>query len=251
MQIKEIITLSRNATTQISSIAGNSKGTGFIIGRRHVVTCFHVVARTSQENGQIKWDIYQDLKIKFINGQEITGKVVSIPTQQAPDPLFRDFAVIELQQDVPQEATSSILEVADPKFEVGDDIVFSGYPLATPAMVTHKGMVSGYDAKSKIICLQASINKGNSGGAVCDSAGKVIGIVSMREGGIAVGLSELNAYIAESGKHGSVAIMGVDPLQAIRAISETLDTYISTGIGYAQSSDALRSYLDQRPELKR
>jgi S1-C subfamily serine protease len=249
--MKDVIALSRKATTQISSVAGNSKGTGFLVGKKHVVTCFHVVARITSQGGGVTWDVFQDLKVKLSTDVEIDAKVVSIPTQLSPDPLYRDFAVLELQQEIPQELFSAVLEVVAPPFEVGDDVYFSGYPLATPAMVTHKGMISGFDVKSSIICIQGSINKGNSGGALCDSSGHVIGVVSMREGGIAVGLSELNAYIEETGKHGSVAIMGVDPLQAIRAISQTLDVYISTGIGYAHLSTPLRAYLDAHPDLKK
>ena len=248
---KEVITLSRKATIEISSMSGNSKGTGFLIGRKHVVTCFHVVARIAPSKNQITWDIYSDVKVKLSTGAEISAKVVSIPSQQSTDPLFRDFAVLELQQEIPQEFFAAVLNVVTPVFEVGDDVYFSGYPLATPAMVTHKGMISGFDPKSSIICIQGSINKGNSGGALCDASGHVIGIVSMREGGIAVGLSELNAFIEETGKHGSLAIMGVDPLQAIREISQTLDLYISTGIGYARSATFLKVYLDANPDFKK
>ena len=249
--MKEIISLSRAATTQVSSLVGNSKGTGFLIGRKHVVTCFHVIARLAQNGAQIHWDIFQDIRVKLSTGEEIPGRVVSIPTQQSPEPLYSDFAIIELQQEIPAQLSSSILEVASPAFEVGDEVYFSGYPLATPAMVTHKGMISGFDAQTSIICLQGSINKGNSGGALCAMDGRVIGVVSMREGGIAVGLRDLNTYIESTSQHGRVAIMGVDPLQAIRAITQTLDTYISTGIGYAHSATALKAYLDGHPEMKK
>lgn len=249
--MNDVITRSRAATTKISSVSGNSKGTGFLIGRKHVATCFHVAARITQNGGQIQWDIFQDIIVTLSTGEEIPGRVVSIPTQQSPEPLFRDFAILELQAEIPKQLIGSVLEVTAPSFEVGDEVYFSGYPLATPAMVTHKGMISGFDSKSSIICIQGSINKGNSGGALCDAQGRAIGVVSMREGGIAVGLSELNAYIESTSKHGSVAIMGVDPLQAIRAISQTLDTYISTGIGYAHSAASLKGYLDARPELKK
>jgi S1-C subfamily serine protease len=249
--MKDVISRSRAATTQISSATGNSKGTGFLIGRRHVVTCFHVIGRFAQNGGHIQWEIFKDIKVKLSTGEELSGKVVSIPSQQSLDPLIRDFAIVELQQDIPNQIFASVLEVVAPVLEVGDEVYFSGYPLATPAMVTHKGMISGFDPKSSIICVQGSINKGNSGGALCDASGRVIGVVSMREGGIAVGLNELNAYIESTSKQGSITLMDVDPLQAIRAVSRTLDTYISTGIGYAHSATALKEYLDARSELKK
>lgn len=249
--MKAIIMQSRLATVEISSTLGDSRGTGFLIGRNHVATCFHVVARIAQDGTQIKWEIYQDLKVKLSDGTEFNAKIASVPTQRSPEPLYRDFAILELDHEVPADMAAHALEVVAPVFEVGDDVIFSGYPLATPAMVSHRGMVSGFDAKSDVICIQGPVNKGNSGGALCDARGFVIGIVSNREGGIAVGLSQLNAYIEGIGKSGgSIQLMGVDPLQAIRAISQTLDLYISTGIGYAHASGPLKAYLDAHPELK-
>jgi S1-C subfamily serine protease len=102
--------------------------------------------------------------------------------------------------------------------KVGDEVVFSGYPLATPGMVTHRGMVSGFDATSSLIFVQASVNKGNSRGALLNSDGHVLGIVSMREGGISLGLGGLRKHIDETAKHGHITMMGVDPLQSTKAI---------------------------------
>jgi hypothetical protein len=46
-----------------------------------------------------------------------------------------------------------------------------------------------------------------------------------------------------------VKLMGVDPLQATKNIIQTLDQYISTGIGYARSIKFAREYLGKHPEL--
>ena len=114
-------------------------------------------------------------------------------------------------------------------------------------MVTHKGIISGINSDRSIICIQAPVNKGNSGGALMSFDGKVQGIVSMREGGIGRGLEELQIYIDSTSKNGSVHLMGVDPLQAINALIGTLNTYISTGIGYAHSSKFISDYLVRHP----
>jgi len=244
--MKEIIKLSRQATVEISS--GNSKGTGFFIGPRHIATCFHVVGSLVVDNGQIKVSIPKDIKVKLMTGETLDATVASIPTEKEPEPVNFDFAILEVKAPI-AKVTPLKLYPDFKTIEVGDDVVFSGYPLATPAMVTHKGMISGSDSSSHILCVQGPINKGNSGGALCDSTGRVIGIVSMREGGISQGLQQLNQYIDETSKHGSVAIMGVDPLQATRAISTTLDQYISTGIGYARSTSFLDSYLQKHSDF--
>ena len=82
-----------------------------------------------------------------------------------------------------------------------------------------------------------------------NSHGRAVGIISMREGGISQGLGELNVYIDQTASHGSVQIMGVDPLQATKAIIQTLDQYISTGIGYARSISFVREYISKNPQL--
>ena len=111
-------------------------------------------------------------------------------------------------------------------------------------------MISGIDDSGSIICIQGSINKGNSGGALISGDGKAIGIISMREGGISKALQELTVYIEATSKQGSVQIMGVDPLKAIKATVETLNTYISTGIGYARYIKFLKEYCSKHKILK-
>jgi hypothetical protein len=103
-------------------------------------------------------------------------------------------------------------------------------------------MISGIDDSGSIICIQGAINKGNSGGALITDDGKVIGIVSMREGGISKALKDLTVHIEATSNQGSVRLLGVDPLGAIKATIETLDTYISTGIGYARCIKFLKEY---------
>jgi hypothetical protein len=110
-------------------------------------------------------------------------------------------------------------------------------------MVTHFGTISGITKDKSVICVQAATNKGNSGGALIDKKGEVIGIISMREGGISLGLQNYLNQINQAEKMGSVQIMGIDPLQATKETINVLDTYISTGIGYARRSTFLNDYI--------
>jgi len=93
------------------------------------------------------------------------------------------------------------------------------------------------------------LNSGEAGGALLNSQGHVVGIVSMREGGISQGLNDLTVYVDNTASQGNVRIMGVDPLQATKAIIQALDKYISTGIGYARSIKFAREYLGKNKEL--
>jgi S1-C subfamily serine protease len=244
-----ILELSRTSCVMLISKSGNSKGSGALIGDQQVLTCFHVVAAVSVHDSTVNWNVYSDLQVVLPSGETIDATVASLPTQTDVSPVLQDFAIVKLKH----KPTKGFAKVQlAPESEVpglGDEVVFSGYPLATPGMVTHRGMVSGSDSTSSMIFVQAPINKGNSGGALLNSQGHVVGIVSNREGSISQGLNDLRVYIDQTASQGSVGIMGVDPLQATRAIIETLDRYISTGIGYAHSIKFARGYLGKNRGL--
>ncbi len=241
-QEPNVLQLSRSSGVRLISQTAQSSGSGFFIGDEFVLTCFHVVASIGVQGNNINWSLYPDLQVVTPSGETIGATVVSVPTQADASPLMQDFALVKLQTK--PSKSHSILTLASEKETpaVGDEVVFSGYPLATPGMVTHRGMVSGHDESFSIIFVQAPVNKGNSGGALLNLQGHVIGIVSMREGGISQGLQQLQVYIDQTSSHGSVQLMGVDPLQATKAIIQTLDQYISTGIGYARSIKYFQEY---------
>jgi S1-C subfamily serine protease len=248
-QTPNVLELSRTSAVALVSKSRNSKGSGALVGDRHLLTCFHVVAALSVQGSTVNWSIHPDLEAVLPSGEIISGTVVSVPTQADATPLTRDFAFVELKSMPAKSFAKVELSSSTQSPTVGDDVVFSGYPLATPGMVTNRGMVSGFDDSSSVILIQAPINKGNSGGALLNGQGQVIGLVSMREGGISQGLSELRVYIDKTSSQGNVKLLGVDPLQATRAIIDTLDQYISTGIGYARSVKFARDYAGKHPEV--
>ena len=222
------IDISRKSAVEISSKARNSKGSGFIIADQYVATAFHVVASIAISQQTVNWSLHPDLQVKLPDGEVVGATCITIPTQSESSPLQYDFALLRLEKKPRGLHTKVEVAEQNEKLAVGDDIIFSGYPLATPGMVTHKGMISGFNNSGDIIILQAAINKGNSGGAVLTTKGKVIGIISMREGGISKGLAELNERIEQTkSSGGGVKLMGVDPLQSTQAIIQTLDQFIS------------------------
>jgi S1-C subfamily serine protease len=248
-QETNLLELSRSSGVKLISQSGNSSGSGFFIDDQHVLTCFHVVAALSVKDKTVTWTIYPDIQVVLPSGETIGGTVMLVPTQSDPAPLVHDFAIVKLNRKPSKQFSKVDLASDKETVKIGDDVAFSGYPLATPGMVTHRGMISGFNDSASLIFVQASINKGNSGGALLNSHGHAVGIISMREGGISQGLGELNVYIDQTASHGSVQIMGVDPLQATKAIIQTLDQYISTGIGYARSISFVREYISKNPQL--
>lgn len=246
-QAASLLDSSRDSTVMISSRSADSKGTGFLIGDQHVLTCFHVIAAISVQGQTVNFRIHPDIEITLPSGETMAAAVASTPTQTDPAPLQHDFAVLKLKTK-PSKSTSKLpLASGKEPVKVGDEVVFSGYPLATPGMVTHRGMVSGFDPSGALIFVQASINKGNSGGALLNARGQVVGIISMREGGIGKGLTDLSVSLDQAAAQGQVQLLGVDPLQGTKAIIQTLDRYISTGIGYARSVKFVNEYLAKNP----
>jgi len=238
----DVVNSSRKSCVKIISKQGNSSGTGFYIGNDLIVTCFHVIAKISVDTANnINYNIFPDLEAVNEDGDTISLTCITIPSNSSLEPLFQDFAILKTSKII---TNKSILPLGiNLNNNVTDLILFSGYPLGTPTMVTHTGNISGITKDKSIICIQASTNKGNSGGALINKDGKVIGIISMREGGISLGLQNYMNQINETEKHGSVQLMGIDPLQATKETILVLDTYISTGIGYVRNIQFLNDYI--------
>ncbi|RZB38327.1 MAG: hypothetical protein SRB2_00075 [Desulfobacteraceae bacterium Eth-SRB2] len=247
-----IFSISRQNCVRIL-IAGKPAGTGFFIHKSHIATCCHVITANvvvDPKKNKFEWTAHEKIFVQCPSGEKIEATCVSRPTKQDMSPLVHDFAVLKLKKKPRIEGAVLPFFTWGDVPSVGSDVYFSGYPLGAPAKLTHKGMVSGLAPNHDIICIQAPINKGNSGSALLNSDGDILGIVSMREGGISKGLKKLRKYITKTEKHGSVKLMGVDPLQSTKEIVNVMDLYISTGIGYAISSKHLKIYLDKTKILE-
>lgn len=241
---KEVINTSRLGSVRIFSMEGKSSGTGFFIGEDIIATCFHVISKTTKDSmNNINFQIFQDLKAVNEDNEVVSLKCISIPSNSSPEPYKYDFALLKVIGKIKNKAIIPI----ETKFqnEISDITLFSGYPLGTPIMVTHFGPISGITKDTSIISIQASTNKGNSGGALINSDGKVIGIMSMREGGISLALLNYLNQIEKTEAHGSVELMGINPLQLNKETITVLDKYISTGIGYARNIKFLKLYIQK------
>ena len=104
----DIIELSRNSCVKITSKVGDSAGSGFFISDDLIATCFHVIASISQNGQQINCNIYPDLQITTIAGENINANCITSSTQEDPSPLYQDFAVLKLTKK-PTNLKNSIL----------------------------------------------------------------------------------------------------------------------------------------------
>ncbi len=141
-------------------------GSGFIISENgYIVTNYHVIANA------------EDISIMFNNDIEI--KEVEVVRSSK----IYDLALLKV--DVNNLVPFKISD--DKKISIGADIFAVGTPTAEDLNQTvSKGIISGkrkMDGVADLIQIDASINAGNSGGAIVNKEGLVLGVVSSKVSG--------------------------------------------------------------------
>jgi serine protease DegS len=125
----------------------------------HIVTNNHVIANATV------------IKVRLADGRSADAKVIG----RDPD---TDLAVLAISL-----ARLPVMTLGrSDRLQVGDEVLAIGNPLGLQQSVTH-GIVSGTDRKQlglatfeNFIQTDAAINEGNSGGALVDAAGELVGI---------------------------------------------------------------------------
>jgi serine protease Do len=150
-------------------------GSGIIVGKSDtellILTNNHVVADS------------KELSVQFINEKSFDATIKGTSER-------KDIAVISVSlSDLDKETLESIRIASlgdSTKLKVGDGVIAIGNALGYGQSVT-TGVVSALNRKvtidnysSKMIQIDAAINGGNSGGALLDSTGAVIGINSAK-----------------------------------------------------------------------
>ena len=157
----------------------NSAGSGIIVGQNEeellLVTNYHVV-----EGGK-------EITVQFFDGSE------SVATVKGQD-ISMDLAVMAVELDsLTQETkdTIKIIQLGDSdSLEVGESVIAIGNALGYGQSVT-TGIISALNREMTLengeigtfIQTDAAINQGNSGGALINSRGELIGINSNKLGG--------------------------------------------------------------------
>lgn len=229
-------------------------GTGFVINKDgYLLTANHVVANYVIENNSLISIFYSDsIYAIFNHGDTLRlNLIISRNWITDPNPWLFDFAILKTGDKKIEPFQIGNYDDID----TGDEIIFSGFPLSSQHLTNHTGIISAkYMRKGKfgnidqkVYQIDGSINKGNSGGPLISLVNqKVIGIISTREGGISNELNAIRKYILDQKNQssGGVYIQGVDPLPVIVELINTLDDYISVGIGHAISIEYAIKYLE-------
>lgn len=205
------------------------RGSGVIISADgYVVTNNHVV--------RIQRQVARDIFVTLQDGRRFRATVLGTDAQN-------DIALLKINgKNLP------VAQLGDSdKLQVGDWVVAVGNPFGLGTTVT-AGIVSalnrsleGAGAPSGFIQTDAAINQGNSGGALADSRGRLIGIntaifspVGANVGiGFAIPINRVKQVIKEILEHGSVGQAWL-------------------GISYADISDPqIRRFLQERlPDVR-
>jgi len=156
----------------------------------------------------------EELSVQFINGKSADATIKGTSDR-------RDVAVISVNLKNLDKETSEAIKIAtmgdSKELKVGNGIIAIGNALGYGQSVT-TGVVSALDRDvtidditAKMIQIDAAINGGNSGGALLNSAGEVVGINS--------------AKYSSSGSFNSASIEGMGfaiPISDVKDIIETL-----------------------------
>lgn len=212
-----IVQVTNVSVEQYRSIFGQSQdkqstsaGSGIIVSQddtyTYIATNNHVVANSSE------------LTITFVDGKTAPAQVVGVDAQH-------DLAVVKVKTADMDSSTVSAIKMAtlgdSDSVKVGQTSIVIGNALGYGQSVT-TGVISakerevtlkddsGNTISNKLIQTDAAVNPGNSGGALLNSNGQVIGIVSAKysdtsvEGmGYAIPISQAKTIIDDLMQNGS------------------------------------------------
>lgn len=227
-----IVAITNRGVTEVMTFFGTysqestSSGSGIIIGKNDtellVVTNYHVVAN-SKELSVVFSPVE---KMMEAEAEETGSPTVEVDSELIPKASVkgydadRDIAVIAIKlSDIPESVSSQIkiATIGDSSaIKAGDQVIAIGNSLGYGQSVT-TGIVSAVNRKvtmknaegtatvtNAFIQTDAAINSGNSGGALLDMAGHVIGINSVKiattgvEGmGYAIPISQVEEIIGD------------------------------------------------------
>lgn len=175
------------STPETSS--ATATGSGIIISQDgYIVTNNHVVDTSSSNSSYSYYDISQATSIKVKLNSEVYGTDAVYDAKIVGKDSKTDLAVLKIEKTdlTPAEFANSDEVV------VGEFAMAVGSPLGLDTTVT-TGIISAVNREVvsdgvKYVCIQtdAAINSGNSGGALVNSDGKVIGINTLKLSGAGV-----------------------------------------------------------------
>ncbi len=209
----------------------NGLGSGIVYRKNIILTDQHVVA--AQEGSP---QVFRHVQVSLADGSELSGTVVG-------SDLATDLAVVKVKRDLPPLTFRTSLP------QQGETVLAIGSPLGFSSSVT-EGIVSalgrdlpGSGSSTPLVDLiqtDAPISPGNSGGALVDSCGHVVGVneayIPPQSGAVSLGFatpSVVATSIADQLIAHGVArhpYLGVRVANLTPSIAQSLGTSVSSGV---------------------
>jgi len=210
-------------------------GTGVSIGSNMIATCYHVI----------------DPKL---TGTPFTPVINGTECEIVDTNKNADLAILNYKEKLPNQNFKLYDQV-----EVGDEVVFSGFPLIVRNLTTHKGMVSAKGLNLldeykdiNLIQINGTINLGNSGGPAFDgSSGELIGIITAKYAPFFDGVEKFADIVRnfEQQPTGELGLGGIDWGRYVNFVFTGFTTLIKpllavqVGIGYVIPADYVKDMM--------
>ena len=255
----ELFARVRGSVAQVLLVCGTNRsraGTAFLT-TRGIVSNSHVV-RVSR---------FDSIEFAF----EATGQCKAETLQCAADEFNNRMVVFEDTENGWDQICIDIggrlpgrhrIEFGDSStVQVGEQILFLGYPLDVRALTSHVGFVSSLysHAGVDVIQIDGSVNAGNSGGPLLLMDGTLIGVITRKNHGFVASVDSMIAIIEDNiegikrGAGSGVRLGGIDfaasllsTQGALHQIAINLRRSANVGIGYAFRTDFLKSKTETR-----
>ena len=177
-------------------VTGAASGSGFILSEEgHIVTNYHVIKGANS------------VTVSTYDGKSYDAKIVGYDEDN-------DLAILKIEAT---DLTPVVLG-SSAKLNVGDDVVAIGNPLGELTFSLTRGSVSSLSREvtfsdgnvMELIQTDCAINSGNSGGALFNLYGEVVGITNAK-------------YSGSSSSEASIDNIGFAiPIDSVRAIMESI-----------------------------
>ncbi len=202
---------------------GTSQGSGVIISADGlVITNAHVIEGA------------QDITVELNNGRKVQAEVVSVGRSECTD-----LALLRL----PNQNNLPAIVLGNPTTNKHGQSVFAiGYPRGIkPASIT-EGLISNLHGQEGLLQTSAVINGGNSGGALVNARGELLGVNTFtlkdtEAMGFAIDTNRVKAFV-QAAQNGLSPTLG-KYLQTQSGTAATLTTSGETTEGQLQRDDAM------------
>lgn len=177
-------------------VTGAASGSGFILSKEgHIVTNYHVIKGANS------------VTVSTYDGKSYDAKIIGYDEDN-------DLAILKIEATDLKPAVLG----SSAKLNVGDDVVAIGNPLGELTFSLTRGSVSSLSREvtfsegnvMELIQTDCAINSGNSGGALFNLYGEVVGITNAK-------------YSGSSSSEASIDNIGFAiPIDSVRAIMESI-----------------------------